>query len=150
MANPVCEVLLTEAELELSPKGRNSSAGAIVDFWGVVRDRENGREIDGIEYEAHRPMAQHQLRLIGEQAIERFGLKATIVHHRLGFIAAGKPSLFVRVASRNRAEAFQASQWVVDELKRRVPIWKRPNFRIDNQTVGKVGFETEIDLASRG
>jgi molybdopterin synthase catalytic subunit len=48
MANPVCEVLLTEAELELPPTGRDSSAGAIVDFWGVVRDRENGREIDGI------------------------------------------------------------------------------------------------------
>jgi molybdopterin synthase catalytic subunit len=150
MANPVYEVLLTEAELELPPAGRDSSAGAIVDFWGVVRDRENGREIDGIEYEAHRSMAQHQLRLIAEQAIERFGLKVTIVHHRLGFIAAGKPSLFVRVASRNRAEAFQASQWVVDELKCRVPIWKRPNFKIDNQTVEKVGFEAEIDVASRG
>jgi molybdopterin synthase catalytic subunit len=149
MANPVCEVLLTEAEL-VPPKGHDSSAGAIVDFWGVVRDRENGREIDGIEYEAHRPMAQHQLRLIGEQAIERFGLKVTIVHHRLGFIAAGKPSLFVRVASRNRAEAFQASHWVVDELKHRVPIWKRPNFRIDNQMIGKVGFEAEINLASQG
>jgi molybdopterin synthase catalytic subunit len=149
-ANPVCKVLLTEAELELPADGGDSSAGAIVDFWGVVRDRENGRVIDGIEYEAHRPMAQHQLRLIGEQAIAKFGLNVAIVHHRLGFIAAGKPSLFVRVASRNRAEAFQASQWVVDELKRRVPIWKRPNFRIDNQTVGKVGFETEIDLASRG
>jgi molybdopterin synthase catalytic subunit len=95
-------------------------------------------------------MAQHQLRLIAEQAIERFGLKVTIVHHRLGFIAAGKPSLFVRVASRNRAEAFQASQWVVDELKCRVPIWKRPNFKIDNQTVEKVGFEAEIDVTSRG
>jgi molybdopterin synthase catalytic subunit len=72
------------------------------------------------------------------------------VHHRLGFIAVGKPSLFVRVASRNRPEAFRASQWVVDELKRRVPIWKRPNFRIDNQTVEKVDLEAGLDLASRG
>jgi len=129
MANPVCEVLLTQEELELPKKTPDLSAGAIVDFWGVVRDLENGREIDGINYEAHPTMAHHQLRVMGERAMEKFELKLIIIHHRIGFVPAGRSSLFLRVATRNRAESFQASQWIVDELKSKVPIWKHPQFR---------------------
>jgi len=131
MANPVCEVLVTEARLKAARNGIDFAAGAVVDFWGIVRGSEDGREIDGIEYEAHREMAEHQLRQIAQQAIETFALKLIVVHHRIGFIAAGESSLFMRVASGHRAEAFRASQWVVDELKRKVPIWKRPKFKID-------------------
>jgi molybdopterin synthase catalytic subunit len=103
--------------------------GAVVDFWGVVRPIEYGREIEGIDYEAHREMAEHQLKRIAEQAAERFGLNLVIIHHRIGFIAVGEPSLFLRVASPHRSEGFRASQWIVDELKTKVPIWKRPRFR---------------------
>jgi molybdopterin synthase catalytic subunit len=60
-------------------------------------------------------------------------LKQIIIHHRIGFVRVGDASLFLRVTAQRRAAAFGASQWVVDELKRRVPIWKRPKFRIDNQ-----------------
>ena len=103
-----------------------AGAGAMVDFWGVVRGIEDGSEIDGIDYEAHREMAEHQLRRIAEQAAERFGLKLVIVHHRIGFVAVGEPSLFLRVASPHRSEGFRASQWIMDELKKKVPIWKHP------------------------
>jgi molybdopterin synthase catalytic subunit len=105
-----------------------AGAGAVVDFRGVVRPNENGHEIEGIDYEAHREMAKHQLKRIAEQAAERFGLKLVIIHHRIGFIAAREPSLFLRAASSHRSEAFRASQWIVDELKKKVPIWKRPAF----------------------
>jgi len=133
MANPVSEVSLTERELELPSRNLDSCAGAIVDFWGVVRALEDGREIDGIQYEAHRMMAEHQLQLIAQQAAADFALKLIVVRHRVGFVRVAEPSLFLRVAGRNRAEAFEASQWIVDELKRRVPIWKRPKFKIDNR-----------------
>jgi len=131
MANPVCEVLLTEARLGAPQNDTDLGAGAVVDFWGVVRGSEDGREIDGIEYEVHQEMAEHQLRRIAQAAIENFAFTLIIIHHRIGFIATGQSSLFMRVASRHRAEAFRGSQWVVDELKKKVPIWKRPKFKVD-------------------
>jgi molybdopterin synthase catalytic subunit len=100
----------------------------MVDFWGVVRRLEAGCEIEGIEYEAHREMAEHQLKRIAEQACEKFGLSLAIIHHRIGFTAVGEPSLFVRVTSPHRTDGFRASQWIVNELKKSVPIWKRPAF----------------------
>jgi molybdopterin synthase catalytic subunit len=152
MANPVCEVLLTEARLKAPQKDVNPAAGAVVDFWGIVRGSEDGREIDGIEYEAHREMAEHQLRLIAQQVVEKFALKLIVIHHRIGFIAVGQSSLYMRVASLHRAEAFRAGEWVVDELKRKVPIWKRPKFKIDNHPArtGKRDRQTETHLISPG
>jgi molybdopterin synthase catalytic subunit len=131
MANAVCEISVTEAPLA-TRETDIAGAGAVVDFWGVVRRIEDGREIEGIDYEAHREMAEQQLKRIAEQAAERFGLKVVIVHHRIGFIAVAEPSLFLRVASPHRSEGFRASQWIVDELKKRVPIWKRPRFRLES------------------
>ena len=68
MANFVCEVLLTETPLKQVQDQVDLAAGAIVDFWGVVREIEDGREIDGIDYEAHCEMAEYQLKQIAEQA----------------------------------------------------------------------------------
>ena len=133
MANFVCEVLLTEGPLEAPPQNHHGDAGATFDFWGMVRRLEDGREIEGIEYEAHREMAEHQLRQIAEQAAENFRLRVVIVHHRVGFIAVGEPSLYLRLASLHREEAFRASQWIVNELKKKVPIWKKPRFTREKQ-----------------
>ena len=127
MANSLCEVLLTEACLEAPARDVDLTAGAVVDFWGAVRGLEDGRQIDGIEYEAHRAMAEHQLGLVAEAAAKKFRLEQVIVHHRIGF----------RVGAKHRAAGFEASQWIVDELKRRVPIWKRPRFKIDNRPAGE-------------
>ena len=132
MRNRLCDIVLTDSPLHAPPQDHNVDAGAIVDFWGVVRKIENGREIEGIEYEAHREMAEHQLRQIAEQAVNKFGLRLVLLHHRIGFIAIGEPSLFLRVTSRHRSEGFRASQWIVDELKKKVPIWKRPRFKVEN------------------
>jgi molybdopterin synthase catalytic subunit len=90
---------------------------------------ENGREISGIDYEAHRTMAEHQMRIVAESAAQKFDLREIFLRHRIGFVAAGEPSVVVRVASGHRGEAFGASQWIMDELKRVVPIWKRPVFK---------------------
>jgi molybdopterin synthase catalytic subunit len=138
MANFVCEVLVTEAPLEAPPQRQSADAGAIVDFWGVVRRLEAGREIKGIQYEAHREMAEHQLKRIAEQAGGEFGLELVVVYHRIGFIAVGEPSLFLRVFSSHRQEGFRASQWIVNELKKKVPIWKKPRFKSAASAAGVV------------
>lgn len=129
MANSVCQVLLTEEPLLIPVESAPSETGAIVDFWGVVREMEEGAKITGIDYEAHREMAQHQLELVAEQAREKFQLTQIAIWHRIGFVPEGEPSLFVRVGSRHRAAAFRASASVVDELKKRAPIWKHPVFK---------------------
>src|ERR1700730_19217151 len=103
MANSVCEVLLTEAGLDASVREVNPTSGAVVDFWGVVRGLEDGRQIEGIEYEAHRAMAEHQLGLVAEEAVKKFRLEQVIVHHRIGVVGTGEASLFLRVGAEHRA-----------------------------------------------
>jgi molybdopterin synthase catalytic subunit len=100
--------------------------GAVVDFFGVVRENENDTTISGLEYEAFVEMAEAELRRIAEETAQKFSLGAVIVHHRIGFVPAGEASLFVRVSARHRGAAFAGSQQLVELLKARVPIWKRP------------------------
>ena len=128
MANSICRVLLTEEPLAVFADSMPVETGAVVDFWGVVRRMEDGAPISGIEYQAHRAMAEHQLRGIAEECAGNFSLMQLEVAHRIGFVAVGEASLLVRVCSKHRAEAFRACSWIVDELKKRVPIWKHPRF----------------------
>lgn len=128
MATWHSEILISTASLKAPAKRWHDGTGATVDFWGVVRVRENGREISGIEYEAHRAMAQHQMETIATGAHQEFELLEVLLHHRIGFVAAGEASLFLRVASPHRDAAYRGSAWIVTELKKKVPIWKRPVF----------------------
>jgi molybdopterin synthase catalytic subunit len=133
MANSVCKVLVTESALQAPEQDVDHNAGATVDFSGVVRKLEDGREIEGIDYEAHVKMAEHQLQLIADAAMEEFGLRRVVLYHRIGFVRAGEASLFLRVTAPHRGAAFEASKWMVDELKKKVPIWKRPVFKVEAQ-----------------
>ena len=132
MAISISEVSITDLPLEFPGELSDSTSGAVIDFWGRVRGIEDGREIEGINYEAHRAMAEHQMSLLAEKAMVDFFLTALVLTHRIGFVAAGEASLFLRVASRHRAAAFAASEWLIEELKQKVPIWKRPIFKDDN------------------
>src|SRR6478672_12087323 len=110
MAISVCEVSLTESPLILPQSQEDSQTGAIVVFWGAVRALEDGREISGIEYEAHREMAEHQMRMVAESAAKRFDdVRKIFLRHRVGFVAAGEPSVVVRVTSGHRGAAFSAN-----------------------------------------
>jgi len=130
MAISVCEVSITEATLDLPPPNDDLQAGAVVVFWGAVRATEDDREIAGIEYEAHREMAEHQMLIVAANAAKKFeGAREIFVRHRIGFVAAGEPSVVVRVTAGHRGAAFAANQWIMDELKRVVPIWKHPVFK---------------------
>ncbi len=147
MANPDCEVLLTEEPLAPSQHRFPEETGAVVDFLGVVRGIENGAEISGIVYEAHQVMAEHQLRSISERGAREFDLAQVIVQHRIGFVPAGESSLFVRVGSRHRAAAFRASAWIVDELKKCAPIWKHPRFQKSNEPGRRAGLASATAAA---
>jgi molybdopterin synthase catalytic subunit len=142
MANVVCEISVTQAPLT-PPESDVPGAGAVVDFWGVVRPIEDKRKIEGIDYETHREMAEHQLKRIAQRATDTFQLQLVIIYHRIGFIAAGEASLFLRVASMHREQAFRASQWIIDELKTKVPIWKKP--KLNENVVAGIG-----DVGSHG
>ena len=129
MANSVSQVLLTEARLRAPNEDVDVAAGAVVDFWGVVRELEDGHEIEGIDYESNESMAKHQMKIIADAAVENFRLNQVLLHHRTGFVRTGEASLFLRVSAQHRAAAFEASKWIVDELKKNVPIWKKPRFK---------------------
>jgi molybdopterin synthase catalytic subunit len=150
MAISVCEVSLTQAPLDLPARENDPAVGAMVDFWGVVRALERGREITGIDYEAHPVMAEHQMRMIAETASGKFGLTRVVIRHRTGFVPAGEASIVVRVESVRRIAAFNANQWIMDELKRTVPIWKHPVFKDqDVSMAGEVAIPREsLDSSS--
>lgn len=137
MAISVCEVSLTEAPLDLPEAQPDPGAGAIVVFWGAVRASEDGREISGIEYEAHRTMAEHQMRIVAQSASEKFEIREIVIRHRIGFVPVAQPSVVVRVTSGHRGAGFAASQWIMDELKRVVPIWKHPVFKDESEKLGE-------------
>jgi molybdopterin synthase catalytic subunit len=99
--------------------------GAAVLFVGTVRDVNEGRAVTGIEYAAYGPMAERELGAIVAEAAERFDTPAVVVEHRLGALALGEASVAIAVAHPHRGRAYEASRFVIEELKRRVPIWKR-------------------------
>ena len=102
--------------------------GAILLFLGVVRDVNDGRSVTGIEYSAYEAMATSELRAIAIEAAHRFGSTNVVIVHRLGELGLEEASVGIAVAHANRDEAYQLSRWTVEELKRRVPIWKREHY----------------------
>lgn len=102
--------------------------GAILMFLGVVREVNDGRSVTGIEYSAYEGMADAELTAIAREAAERFGSPAVVIEHRLGELALEEISVGIAVAHAHRDEAYALSRWVIEELKRRVPIWKREHY----------------------
>lgn len=109
-------------------KAREMSAGmgAAVYFSGVVRGSEGEQAIRGIEYEAFEKMVRHQFDLIFAEMERRWPIEAIRLVHRVGWVAVNESSLWVEVIAPHRGEAFAACQYLIDEMKRVVPIWKKP------------------------
>jgi molybdopterin synthase catalytic subunit len=108
-------------------RGRKASAGmgAVVYFLGVVRGTEEETSIRALDYEAFEPMARHQFELIFQQVAKRWPIESVRLVHRIGEVVVNEPSLWVEVVAPHRGEAFAACQYLIDEMKRLVPIWKR-------------------------
>jgi molybdopterin synthase catalytic subunit len=114
-------------EVALAARRQVSEAtGAAVVFLGLVRGEEGGARIEALDYEVFQRMAERQLDLLFDEIERRWPIESVRLVHRVGAVPVGAPSLWVEVAAGHRAEAFAACQWLIDELKRVVPIWKRP------------------------
>lgn len=111
-------LLLDDLRQELRAEG----AGAVVAFLGVVRGDEG---ISTLHFEAYEAMAEAELARIRDEAARKFDLLDCLVRHRTGDLAVGEPIVAVLAAARHRREAFEGAAWVMDEVKARVPIWKR-------------------------
>ncbi len=104
----------------------SSGMGAAVYFAGVVRATEEGSAISAIDYEAFKPMAERQFHLIFDQVEKRWPIESIRLIHRIGIVKVNEPSLWVEVVAPHRGEAFAACQFIIDEMKKTVPIWKKP------------------------
>ncbi len=102
--------------------------GAVVVFDGIVRNHTRGRRTLYLVYESYEEMALTQMRQLAGQAIERFNVNGVTLVHRLGRLEIGETSVLIAVASAHRAQAFEACRWLIDTLKKTVPIWKKEHF----------------------
>lgn len=119
-----CEPI-DEASL-LASRTMSTGMGAVVHFLGVVRGEEEGKKISAIEYEAFEKMVTHQFNLLFDEIEKRWPIESVRLIHRVGVVKVNEPSLWVEVVAPHRGEAFAACQWLIDEMKRVVPIWKKP------------------------
>ena len=100
-------------------------AGAINVFIGTVRDQTAARKVLRLEFEAYEQMAIKEMTAIAEESFERWQLKRILIHHRTGILNVGEIPVVIAVSSPHRAEAFEACRYIIDTLKKRVPIWKK-------------------------
>jgi molybdopterin synthase catalytic subunit len=104
------------------------SCGAIAIFLGTVRANNDGRAVAGIEYSSYDEMAQREMTAILGEAGERFGIEAGVIEHRVGELGVGDVSIAVVVAHAHRGPAMDALRYVIDETKRRAPVWKLEHY----------------------
>lgn len=104
---------------------KNDTVGALVTFLGVVRGESDGKQIELMEIEVYPEMASKQLNEIRIEAIERFKVDNIHIIHRFGSLKVTENIVLIAVSSAHRSEAFDACEYVIDELKLRVPIWKK-------------------------
>jgi molybdopterin synthase catalytic subunit len=137
---PRYELRFTSERIALEPlieEVRSDGDGAVVSFLGVVRDHARGKRVRFLDYEAYPPMAEVQMRLLFEEARERFGLERALVVHRTGRLMIGEASVAIVVATPHRAAAFDACRHLIDRLKETVPIWKKETYEDGSDWIGE-------------
>lgn len=102
--------------------------GAVVLFVGVVRNHADGRAVRGVRYDAYDAMATEVLSAIASEASERWGTDRIAAVHRVGELGIGDVSVAIAVSSAHRADAYEASRYVIEEIKRRLPVWKKERY----------------------
>lgn len=120
------------------------SDGAVLVFVGVVRDENDGRTVASLEYEAYAEMAERKMREIAAEARARWSVGDVALVHRVGRLDVGEASVAIAVASPHRSEAYEASRYLIEELKRRVPVWKREGY-VEGETRWVPGFTPVVE-----
>jgi molybdopterin synthase catalytic subunit len=113
---------------KLVATAKQGEDGAVVVFDGIVRNNTRGRQTLHLDYEAYEEMAAKQMEELATEARTRFGVRQVTVIHRLGRLMVGETSVLIVVASAHRGQAFDACRWLIDTLKKTVPIWKKETF----------------------
>jgi molybdopterin synthase catalytic subunit len=113
---------------ELLAEVADTASGASLLFVGTVRRTNNGRDVTGIDYTAYGAMAERELAAIVLQASERFGTERIVVEHRIGTLVLGEASIVIALSHARRAAAMDAQRFLIEEIKARVPIWKREHY----------------------
>ena len=112
----------------LTDEVSSPACGATSVFLGTVRNINEGREVTGIEYTSYSAMAIAELGRIVKEAAERFSTERIVVEHRIGALTLGDASVAIAVAHERRAPAMDASRYIIEQIKKRVPIWKREHY----------------------
>lgn len=123
--------ILTEAPIRLDPlidRVRAPDRGGIAIFLGLVRDHHQGKGVLGLDYSAYGPMAEAVTQEIIREVESRESRVAVAVQHRIGALTIGDTAVAVVAAAAHRGDAFDACRYVIEELKKRVPVWKREMF----------------------
>ncbi len=123
---------LSETPLDIAPlraRVLDPRAGGYASFEGWVRDHHAGRAVDGLDYEAYAALAEREGERILLEAKARFDVIEACCAHRVGTLAIGDLAVWVGVSAAHRGAAFDACRYIIDETKRRVPIWKREHYR---------------------
>ncbi len=105
--------------------------GASLLFTGVVRNHNQGRTVGGVRYDAYEEMAARVLSQIVEEAVQLVGTDRIVAVHRVGELTVGEVSVAIAVSSPHRAEAFEASRFIIEEIKKRLPVWKKERYEGD-------------------
>jgi len=113
---------------EVKAQLENPADGALVIFDGVVRNNTRGRRTLYLDYEAYESMAISEMERLAQAALERFEVRDVRLIHRLGRLETGETSVLIGVGSAHRGAAFEACRWLIDTLKKTVPIWKKEHF----------------------
>ncbi len=121
--------------------------GAVVIFEGIVRDHTQGRRTLFLDYDAYEAMALKKMEELLTEALEKFAVRDATIVHRLGRLDVGETSVLIAVASAHRGAAFDACRWLIDTLKRTVPIWKKEHFEDGAVWADGEPFPEEIRLA---
>jgi molybdopterin converting factor subunit 1 len=144
-ASIVRELIDTEGVLKRIKQGED---GAAVVFEGVVRNQTRGRKTLYLDYEAYEQMALDQMEGLADQALKQFQVREVAMIHRLGRLEIGETSVLIVVASAHRTDAFDACRWLIDTLKRSVPIWKKEYFEDGAVWAAGEPFPAEIPRGS--
>ncbi len=126
---PRCSIVRERIDTQaVSERIRRPEDGAVAVFEGIVRNQTRGRRTLYLDYEAYEEMALKKMEELAAEALGRFAVRDVAMVHRLGRLEIGETSVLIVVASGHRAAAFDACRWLIDTLKRTVPIWKKEHF----------------------
>src|SRR5271166_6413653 len=121
--------------------------GAVAIFDGIVRNHSRGRRTLYLDYTAYEPMALRQMEQLAQQALAKYAIRDVRIVHRLGRLQIGESSVYIAVAAAHRAAAFDACRWLIDTLKKTVPIWKKEYFEDGAVWAGGEPFPPEVPIA---